>query len=694
MYLKIVPTIVLVISLFYLITSFNYYLLAVVLFFAVIFVGYDRKFYFKYPIFIALMTFLSFNLLITLPQDFVKPNIDEHWMMVSIKEETSSYYVVSYQNNYLILKKYFFNINFNLDDKLRIFGIITNNVSPNNFHQFNNAWNFYSKHISGEIKVTSKEFYHYEIFTIRNLIWKWFVQDDANNLLNYFFWQKPTQHHEPLFLLWQQLNIGHLLVTSGFHLNIQVILLNFILKKIIKNDLATKMIIFMWLGFYVYLLNWRLAVLRAFLYWTAQQINYYFKQKLLSLDILAIIAGSFLIFNPLVIYQLSYQFSFLVSAVICFYYQFFKSQNWFINKIGLQLIISVSILPITIYLQGQINLLWWFHQLIFDILIKAFYLALLILMGIKPLWFIINYFYNVMLYLTIFFSNWTIFFNLLQMPPWFYFSYYLIIVLLFYVWMHPVKNILIGTYIIWWCYWFCVPYFNLKLAVHMLNVGNALSIFIQLPHNQGNILFDAGIASNNQNHPLIFEYLKKSGINTLDAIFISHQHQDHNNNLAYLQKNINVKKVYTNKAMQKYYDVAGIRFENWAFNYYQQINKIDENNRSLVLFWKYQNHQILFTGDLSTIGENKLLKYRQPTKIDLLQVAHHGSNSSTSQQFLNLVNPKTCLISSKKTKTRNIPHPLLMQRLQNHCREIYVTGFHGTIVYQIKNYQHSVVTLW
>ncbi|WP_215826660.1 hypothetical protein [Spiroplasma endosymbiont of 'Nebria riversi'] len=54
-------------------------------------------------------------------------------------------------------------------------------------------------------------------------------------------------------------------------------------------------------------------------------------------------------------------------------------------------------------------------------------------------------------------------------------------------------------YVCVWGYWMLAPYLNSSLSLQMLNVGNALSILIKLPHNQGNILFDAVIDSLNKN---------------------------------------------------------------------------------------------------------------------------------------------------------------------------------------------------
>jgi competence protein ComEC len=66
------------------------------------------------------------------------------------------------------------------------------------------------------------------------------------------------------------------------------------------------------------------------------------------------------------------------------------------------------------------------------------------------------------------------------------------------------------------------------------------------------------------------------------------------------------------------------------------------------LFWEYQRHKFLLTGDLEKSGEKKLLNYILPQKINLFQVAHHGSNSSTSDEFLKIISPETCIISTKK----------------------------------------------
>ncbi|WP_215826866.1 hypothetical protein [Spiroplasma endosymbiont of 'Nebria riversi'] len=101
-------------------------------------------------------------------------NRSEQWITVKVVQKYRNYYVVEYQKNYLMIKKYFFNISLNIADQVKIKGIIFKHQAINNFHQYNWGWDYYGKHIVGEIKLTNKQYFHYKAFTLRNYIWKWY----------------------------------------------------------------------------------------------------------------------------------------------------------------------------------------------------------------------------------------------------------------------------------------------------------------------------------------------------------------------------------------------------------------------------------------------------------------------------------------------------------------------------------------
>ncbi len=154
----------------------------------------------------------------------------------------------------------------------------------------------------------------------------------------------------------------------------------------------------------------------------------------------------------------------------------------------------------------------------------------------------------------------------------------------------------------------------------MLNVGNGQKIVFQDKRALKTVLYDVGV-SYGRSKQLVSNYLKWAGINWIYAIFISHQHDDHNNNLPTVKKYFNVKQVIQNDAKLRTFQFGGLGFT----VLYKTINDEDENNNSLVLLVKINKYQILLTGDISKKNWNKfitrkIISNHFVTKLDRLQL--------------------------------------------------------------------------
>lgn len=109
-----------------------------------------------------------------------------------------------------------------------------------------------------------------------------------------------------------------------------------------------------------------------------------------------------------------------------------------------------------------------------------------------------------------------------------------------------------------------------------------------------------------------------------------------------------------------YFDVLWPDSENLIFE-----NNI--NNNSLVCKMVYRDISILFTGDVEEIAEKAILKEYKNTNIlnsTILKVAHHGSKSSSIQEFLNVVKPKIALIGVGKNNTFGHPNDEVLERIK------------------------------
>ena len=106
------------------------------------------------------------------------------------------------------------------------------------------------------------------------------------------------------------------------------------------------------------------------------------------------------------------------------------------------------------------------------------------------------------------------------------------------------------------------------------------------------------------------------------------------------------------------------------------------NNNSIVAKFNYENFSMLFTGDIEEVAENRICEmYEDTNKLNatILKVAHHGSKTSSTQRFLELVNPKIAFIGVGENNKFGHPNDEVIERLQEYTKLIYRTDECGEI---------------
>ncbi|MCI0442079.1 DNA internalization-related competence protein ComEC/Rec2 [bacterium] len=242
-----------------------------------------------------------------------------------------------------------------------------------------------------------------------------------------------------------------------------------------------------------------------------------------------------------------------------------------------------------------------------------------------------------------------------------------------------------------------------QLVLHFIDVGQGDSILIQYPDGTADLV-DGGGFWNSQaldtGEAVLMPYLSHLGITKLHRIFLTHAHADHMNGLISLHRYIQsdlfycTRKPISDTAFQKLIintptRVQGIR-AGMKFRQGGVVLKVlapDDckytrkvaNDDSLVLQLEYQNRRILLAGDAELQTEESLVKNNSVTKLDVLKVAHHGSKTSTSKEFLNHFNPRMAVISVGRHNWFGHPHPKVLSELRRHHATILRTDLEGTI---------------
>ena len=239
------------------------------------------------------------------------------------------------------------------------------------------------------------------------------------------------------------------------------------------------------------------------------------------------------------------------------------------------------------------------------------------------------------------------------------------------------------------------------LKISYLDVGQADSILIQT--GSENMLIDAG---NNSDGPNIVEYLKNQNINNFKYVIGTHAHEDHIGGIDDIIYNFDIEHFYmpdvitTTKTFEDVLDALEnkkVRFEtpnigdtfnlgeaNIKIIYVGTDNK-NLNNSSIVLKLKYKNAEFLFMGDLEKSIEKELLN--EDIKADILKVGHHGSDSSSSKEFIEKVNPSMSIISVGKNNKYNHPRSSTIDTLNKNNSRILRTDELGTIIVTSDGYK-------
>ena len=231
-----------------------------------------------------------------------------------------------------------------------------------------------------------------------------------------------------------------------------------------------------------------------------------------------------------------------------------------------------------------------------------------------------------------------------------------------------------------------VDFNNDDLNILFMYVGQADSTFIK--YKDKTMLIDAG---NNEDGNNIVKFLKSKGINKLDYIVGTHYDEDHIGGLDNVINNLDIGKFYLSNGGElgpNYYNLEkAAKKKNLAIIIPKVGDKIDfgdvnmevmsaakfdgksDNNASVVIKAEYGKRKYLFMGDLEKREESK----RKWTEVDVLKAGHHGSNTSSSQEFLNQTKPKYVFISAGKNNKYRLPNVKAIDRIERTGAKIFRT---------------------
>ena len=236
---------------------------------------------------------------------------------------------------------------------------------------------------------------------------------------------------------------------------------------------------------------------------------------------------------------------------------------------------------------------------------------------------------------------------------------------------------------------------NDLLKVHYLDVGQGDSIFIELPNNE-TMLIDAAESYQSEN---IINYLKNLNYKKIDYVIGTHPHTDHIGGLKDIINTFEIGKIYMPKVVSttKTYEslLMAIKDKNLKINTAKAGTSIIDtdalkinilapnnstytelNNYSVVTKITYGTTKFLFMGDAEKLSENEI---KEDVTADVIKIGHHGSNTSSSIDFIKKVNAKYGIISVGLKNKYNLPKEETITNWEKSGTKIYLTSTNGTI---------------
>lgn len=212
-------------------------------------------------------------------------------------------------------------------------------------------------------------------------------------------------------------------------------------------------------------------------------------------------------------------------------------------------------------------------------------------------------------------------------------------------------------------------YFNPFDIVTYLNIGQGDSAIIEMAFSKEVYIIDTG---NSYNYHYLNKYLKARGYKSITYLIITHQDDDHSGNKERLQSDFEVKNLVEEKE-----DIITKKLI--LYSLLKTYQTEDENDNSLIHYFRLNKKDYLFLGDISKNTERELY-FAYPTfHYDFIKVAHHGSRTSTNPDLYQQAQGKFAFISSGYNNIYNHPHQETIQVLNKYLIKTFNTATDGDI---------------
>jgi len=521
--------------------------------------------------------------------------------------------------------------------------------------------------------------------------------------------------------------LSHLTAVSGMNVAFIAFPLVFLFKKLGLGQKISNILIILVLILFIFITGFSPSVSRAVIMAIVLLIGQLITRETDVYTSIAFAAILLLVSNPFTIFDIGFQLSFGATlSLILFYKNISEKLNFrylpgiIKNVLAATLAAQIGVIPISALYFNKISLISLLSNLFVVPIVEVITIIGMIMVVVCQL----SPFVSEMIGLvnTAFLSFILMVAKLSSQIPYAVvkiatpslptiISYYFIVV--FFFWYKPLYKVRLSFkhYVILTAIFFTFVGFELflpnKMQVIFIDVGQGDSILIKTAEGKTVLIDGGGYASktdfkHNMGDYTVVPFLYDYGVTELDMVIATHDHDDHIQGLKTVINDIKTNNLIISdetENLKELLDIAHLRkipskilksgdkiiIDNDSFmdviypilGY--SLGDENSNNSSLVLKLCYKNIKILFTGDIEKEGEKLILDNKIFVGADVLKVAHHGSSTSTSEEFLLAVAPKAAVISVGKN---NFGHPSksVIARLKKHNVSLFRTDMDGTIV--------------
>lgn len=476
----------------------------------------------------------------------------------------------------------------------------------------------------------------------------------------------------------RELHLARFLASSGLFISA----FYFVLKKLfgfIMKDKYAEMSSICFLSTYTIFTFPRFSVIKVMLLLLLKWINKYpLKGKFSHLTILSALGIFSLLMNRYLAVQDSFILGFMIPIISYLSRHFAKKKN-IKGRISRYLIIYLFFIPFEINYYNEVVILSLPLQIVMTPLFLLIGVISLLCFFYVPLYKADRIFIGLLKNITSFIkplSFGILFPSMNQVLVVIYYTIYTIWLIYYSRGFILIKRyLLIGQLSLLTIY--ALPINNrITNEVNFINVGQGDCTLIR-NQNKVALIDTGGLSYMDVANESLIPYLKKKRIYKIDMVFITHYDYDHSGALEELKKNYKVNNVYDYTSIFPV-SMGDITFNN--YNYYASSN--DENEKSLVVGFHNANKDFVIMGDAPISIEKEIIKHHSSVPCDILKVGHHGSNTSSSEEWIKYLTPEEAIISCGKNNKYKHPHKEVVNLLNKYKIKIHRTDLEGTIVYK------------